>query len=66
MGIQYAPIWTLRIILFKKASRELSWQSSSYDSMFPVQGAQVQSLVRELRTHKPHHGAKKEPHHCLL
>ena len=27
------------------------WQSSGQDSMLPLQGAQVQSLVRERRTH---------------
>ena len=26
----------------------LSWRSSGYDSVLPMQGAQVQSLVREL------------------
>ena len=60
MGIQYAPVRTLRIILLKKASWELSWQCSSWDSMLPVQGAQVQSLVRELRSHRPHGMAPKK------
>ena len=31
----------------------IPWQSSGYDSMLPLQGAQVQSLVRELRACKP-------------
>ena len=33
---------------------ETSWQPSGSDSMLPTQGAQVQSLVGELRSHTPH------------
>ena len=35
------------------------WQTSGYDSTLPLQGAQVQYLVRELRFHMPHSPAKK-------
>ena len=36
----------------------LPWQSSGYDSAISMQGAQVQSLVRELRLHMLHSMAK--------
>ena len=39
-------------------SSETSWQSSGYDSAISSQGAQVQSLVRELRSHRPQGMAK--------
>ena len=32
----------------------LPWWSRSQESEFPMQGARVQSLVRELRSYKPH------------
>ena len=37
----------------------LPWLSRGSDSPLPVQGARVQSLVGELRPHKPHCVAKK-------
>ena len=37
----------------------LLWPSSGKDPMLPMQGAQVWFLVRELRSHKPHGGVKK-------
>ena len=33
------------------------------DSVLPTQGAQVQSVVRELRSRMPHGEAKKKPKH---
>lgn len=39
----------------------LPWWSSGQDSALPRQGARVQSLVRELRSHMPHGTAKKPP-----
>lgn len=38
----------------------LTWQSSGYDCLLPLQGARVQSLVRELRSHLPCRVAKKK------
>ena len=38
----------------------LPWQSSGEDSVLPTQGVQVQSLVQELRSHRPHGAAKKK------
>ena len=38
----------------------LPWQSSGCDSMFPVEGAWVQSLVGELRSHITYGMAKKK------
>ena len=35
------------------------WQASGYDSMLPLQGAWVQSLVRKLRSHMSSGTAKK-------
>ena len=37
----------------------LLWWCSGYDSELPVQGAWVQSLVRELRSHMPYGITKK-------
>ena len=37
----------------------LPWQSSGYDSAISMQGAQVQSLVRELRSHRLQGTVKK-------
>ena len=37
-----------------KASLGIPWQSSGQDSRIPLQGAQVQFLVWELRSHKLH------------
>ena len=31
--------------------KELSWRSSGWDSVLPLQGAQVRSLIRVLRSH---------------
>ena len=39
---------------FKRVSQGLPWCSSGQDSTLPIQGAQVQSLVREL---DPKHAA---------
>ena len=39
-----------------------SWQFSGYDSVFPLQEVQVQSLVQELKTHQPCGMAKKIRH----
>ena len=36
----------------------LPWWFSGDNPMFALQGAQVQSLVRELISHMPHHGHK--------
>ena len=38
----------------------LPGQYSGYDVMLPLQGAQVRSLVRELRSYKPYNMAKKK------
>ena len=40
--------------------RGLPWPSSGYYSMLPLQGPQVQSLVRELRSHMQRGVAKKK------
>ena len=37
----------------------ISWQSSGLDSVLSLLRAQVQSLARELRSHKPHGVSKK-------
>ena len=37
-----------------KVSLGIPWQSSGQDSRIPLQGAQVQSVVWELRSHKLH------------
>ena len=36
------------------------WWSSGWESMSPLQGAWVQSLDREVRSHRPHSVAKKK------
>ena len=38
----------------------IPWLSSGYDSVLPLVGIQVQSLVRELRSRKLHSTAKKK------
>ena len=38
----------------------IPWWSSSYDSTLPLQGAQVQSLIWELRFHMPQEQKKKK------
>ena len=38
----------------------LPWQSNGYDSMLPMQGAQVPSLMGELRSCVPHSTAKNK------
>ena len=38
---------------FKDSTVGLPWRSSGSDSALPLQGAQVRSLVRELRSHMP-------------
>ena len=43
-----------RVKLEKGSQKGLPWRSSGYDSTFPLPGAQVQSLVRKLRSHKLH------------
>ena len=43
----------------KKGHLGLAWWSSGLDSALPMQEAQVQSLVGELRSHMPHSMAKK-------
>ena len=52
----------LQLSIFKKLSglKGLSWQPSGYDPVLPTQGARVQSLVRELRSHVAHGVAKKK------
>ena len=37
----------------REVARGLPWRSSGKDSALPMQGAGVQSLVRELRSHMP-------------
>ena len=44
----------------KKRAEGIPWQSSGEDSVLPLLEAQVQSLVGELRLHKPCVKAKKE------
>lgn len=34
-------------------------------TMFPVQGAQLQSLLKELKSHMPHYAAKKKSLICF-
>ena len=48
--------WILKFKRFKRHQSGLPWWSSGQDSMLPVQGSQVLSLVRELdptRSHVP-------------
>ena len=44
-----------------KQSEGRPWWSSDWGSMPPLQGAQVPSLIRELRLHKPRGMAKEKP-----
>ena len=44
----------------EKPQRELSWWPSGSDSMLPMQGAWVSSLVGELRSDMPHNTAKEK------
>ena len=37
----------------KRMTEGLPWWSNGYDSVLPLQGARVLSLVRELRSHMP-------------
>ena len=46
-----------------KRTQGLPWWSRGSDSVLPVKGAQVQSLVRELRFYMPHSAAKKKESH---
>ena len=43
---------------FKNTLQGLSWWSSGYDTVLPVQGERVRSLVGELRSHMPQDTAK--------
>lgn len=43
----------------EKQDRDFTGASSGYDSTLPLQRAQVQYLVRELRFHVPHSPAKR-------
>ena len=45
---------------FNKNQLGLPWRSSGYDSELPMQGAWVQSLVRELGSQMPRSTAKKK------
>ena len=46
---------------YKQLYARLPWRSSGWDSVLPVQGTQVPSLVGELGFHMPHGMAKKNP-----
>ena len=46
-------------LVFNGLQGRASLQSSDWDSMFLLQGARVQSLAQDLRTHIPHGVAKK-------
>ena len=50
----------LRKNYFKKVALGLLWWSSGEDSQLPLQGAQVRSLVRELRNCIPCSEAKNK------
>ena len=41
------------VLLLLKVIKGLTWWSSGYDFMLPMQGARVRSPVRELRSHIP-------------
>ena len=43
----------------RNMKQRLPWQSNGYDSMLPMQGAQVPSQVGKLRSHVPCCAAKK-------
>ena len=43
----------------KEDSKGIPWRSNGLDSALPLQGAQVQSLVGELRSHELHSVAQK-------
>ena len=54
--MRYHPT-TVRIVIIKKKKKKqerLLWWFSGWESMFPMQGMQVQFLVRELSSHVPH------------
>ena len=44
----------------KRMTEGLPWWSNGYDSVLPLQGARVLSLVRELRSHMLVGAAKKK------
>ena len=44
--------------MIRKRYVGIPWQSNGYDSALPLQGAQVQSLGGELRSHMPRGTAK--------
>ena len=46
-------------VSFKREIRGLPWRSSGSDFVLPLQGTQVQSLVREVRSCMPCGAAKK-------
>ena len=53
---QTRPLWNWRALFMavegkEKHPAELCWWSSGYDSMLPLQGASVRSLVWQLRVH---------------
>ena len=46
---------------FKKGTKQgPPWQSSGWDSVLPMQGARVRSLVGELRSHMTRGAAKNK------
>ena len=61
-GVRVSPLIHLLLQLFTRRSgfRGLPWWSSGWDSMIPLQGAWVWSLVGELRSHMLCGVAKKK------
>ena len=55
LKVSHIAQWLLRNVI-----RGLPWGSSGYDSVRPLQGAWVRSLVQELRSYKPHGVEKKK------
>ena len=47
-------------VFLKEKTVGIPWQSSGWDSELPVQGAQVRSLVGELRSCMPHSAPKNK------
>ena len=56
-------VWGGNALIKSKDFEGSPWWFSGYDTVLPLQGAWVQSLVGELKSHKTHATAKKQTKH---
>ena len=55
-----SSVLDLSIHILENEAERIPWRSSGWDSVLPLQGARVHSLVGELGPHKLHGAAKKK------